>query len=240
MARNRFHTTSSTPRIDEGFDWITLSEKVEGLKPAATLTTKDGVRSKVSIAGRTYAPHNTLCSLPVVHSARRKPLDWAHAFRGSHLSQGRQDVVCRIQKLDKEGVYPWPFLSTGHIVTLPQSTLSLPLHKLKTRGDFESPAAVKEPCLQIGWLVAQHWRSSIHADYYQLQWRRLLGYTPCFQSRTGFFFFFFFFFFFLLENTYSTRIVWKKKQTWQTTAKWVEATLQVVAVQMGHTWFRRP
>ena len=30
-------------------------------------------------------------------------------------------------------------------------------------------------------------------------------------------FFFFFFFFFLLENTYSTRIVWKKKQTWQAT-----------------------
>ena len=29
--------------------------------------------------------------------------------------------------------------------------------------------------------------------------------------------FFYFILFFLLENTYSTRIVWKKKQTWQTT-----------------------
>ena len=42
------------------------------------------------------------------------------------------------------------------------------------------------------------------------------------DSLTAFFifywcFFYFFIYLFLLENTYSTRIVWKKKQTWQAT-----------------------
>ena len=52
------------------------------------------------------------------------------------------------------------------------------------------------------------------------------------------FFFSFSFDFEVLENTYSTLIVWKKKQICRTTVNELRPLLQVVAVQMSHTWFR--